>query len=541
MATTPRLDPDPRRRAALCLAATVAIVIVVYVPQLAAPLELQDDHRIIAPMITAHPGGVAGALRMWASAIRVDVDEAGRFRPVSQIFDVIGPIVLGPNALVWHAWLLLLAAVVAMLLYVFAFKVWGSSFGACVFALVAMLAPDPGPTASWYRLGPKESWEMILLAAGLAAMAFQGGRRDRRLEFLSFVLVVLGALSKEPFVLLLPALFGLRLWLEVRAGRSSLSGAFRRLRMVGAAYAMLFLAGIGAIVFVVRSAGSRSYGGRSLAISPSVALHALLRDLVRSPSLSIWFVPALLALWVAWRRRESSGLDFFAIILFVAWVGPQFALYATRGGMWDHYWIPCIVAFAAVNAGSIAFLAREEKPLYRLAMVVFALWLVNAVRIDVSAVRNFAVKAFVQQEAVEIAANHLTPQSILVIIADGDVESERAPSFADFVRARGGRYRRALLFDSRGAGGCRARDLRTGEVIDSIESSEVSVVVHLDHTEPPSGCDTLWDSGAMLRQESASGEYSFLSLRHLRLVTLPWSIRVDVEKQAPSAGVQGRA
>lgn len=43
---------------------------------------------------------------------------------------------------------------------------------------------------------------------------------------------------------------------------------------------------------------------------------------------------------------------------------------------------------------------------------VFALWTVNAVRIDAVAVRNHTEKARVQQEAVRIAVEHVTPESI---------------------------------------------------------------------------------------------------------------------------------
>jgi hypothetical protein len=146
------------RRAALWCALSVALVLAVYLPQLGTTFELQDDHRIIEPLLTPHPPGVAGALRMWAGALHDDVVSVGRFRPVNQIFDVIGPLALGPNALLWHACSVVLAALVAALLFHAGWMVWRSAAAASALALVTLLAPDPGPTAAWYRLGPKESW-----------------------------------------------------------------------------------------------------------------------------------------------------------------------------------------------------------------------------------------------------------------------------------------------------------------------------------------------------------------------------------------------
>jgi len=509
---------------------TLAIVAVTYLPQVGAPFELQDDHRIIAPLLTAHPGGISGAVRMWASTIRQDVDEVGRFRPVNQVFDVIGPLVLGPHPLLWHCISIALAMAVAALLFAAALQLWQSPAAAAVFALVTLLAPDPGPTAAWYRLGPKEAWGMLFLAAALWMMTRAAGKLRWSTEIVLFVLIVLTALSKESFLLLVPALYGIRVWLEARAANVSPLAAVRRLRFTGIVYGMLFITAVAAVAYVVRSAGAHSYGARSLGISAGGTMHIALRDLARTPSLSIWFVPVLLAVPVAWRSRRPAAMALLAAAIFCAWIGPQFVLHATRGGFWDHYWLPCVVAFAAINAASVAMLAREARPLlYRFALLIFAVWLINAMRIDLSAVVNFKTKARVQQEAVRIAAANVTPESILVIVADADVESERAPAFVDFVRVTGSRFRRALLYDSRcTAAPCHFVDLVSGEQVDSIDGRDVSALVHLDQTQP--AVPPSWYSGAMFRPHNAAGSFYFLSLRHHGWVAIPFTIPVDVLK-----------
>jgi hypothetical protein len=508
----------------LALLFTLAIVAVTYLPQLGAPFELQDDHRIVAPLITPHPAGVAGAFRMWASTVRQDVDEVGRFRPVSQIFDVIGPLAFGPHPLLWHSISVSLALLVAALLFAAALRLWESPAAAAVFVLIVLLAPDPGPTAAWYRLGPKEAWDMLFLAVAILVMVSTAGLATRRTETLLFVLVVLTALSKESFLLLVPALYGLRVWLEMRAARINLWTAMRTLRLAGIAYALLFLAGIAATAYVVRSAGAHSYGGRSLAASPILTTHVLLRDLARTPSLSAWFVPAVLGGVLAWRRRTRIDRShLLAAALFCAWIVPQFALHGTRGGFWDHYWLPCVVAFAAINAAGMAVLARQPRRVaYGVAMFLFAVWLINAFRIDVSSVVNFKTKARVQQEAVRIAAAHAAPQSILLIVADADVERERAPAFVDFLTVDGGRFRRALLADARcGKPPCRLLDLRSGEMLDAIDGNDVSTVVYLDAPPPVAPRDGFV-------RKNAEGSFRFLSLRHLGWTAIPFTIPIDV-------------
>jgi hypothetical protein len=208
---------------------------------------------------------------------------------------------------------------------------------------------------------------------------------------------------------------------------------------------------------------------------------------------------------------------------------PQYALYATRGGFWDHYWLPCIVAFAALNAAAVAGLAKGPQPFwYRIALSLFVLWTINAIRVDVAAVRNFKEKARVQQEAVRVTAEHLQ-NGILVVVADWETQSEVAPAFVDFVRARGGRYRRAVLYDSRCASGpCALVDLESRAVVNGLNLPDAQVIVHLDEAKrlaswyAPKGYDRI----------EVTGHRRYLSLRQARPVTIRFDLPVDVRKRA---------
>jgi len=518
-------------RNAAWAALTILIVVLTYVWQLRTPLELQDDHRIIAPVITPHPHGVLGAWWVWVDTVHLDVVDAGRFRPVSQVFDAVGPLALGPDPLVWHIVLLAIAATVTLLLYYAGSTLWMSPAAGVVFALVTMLAPDPGPTTAWYRLGPKEGWEMVLLAGALAVMVFQAGKDDRRLEWSSFVLVMLAAYSKEPFVLLVPALFGVRVWLEARARQDGIGRTARRLWRVALAYAGVFAFGIAGILYVVRSAGTRSYGAQSLKLSLAEIGRIFLSDVFRAPSLAIWFVPPILAALVLLRRGEIRRPDLLGVVLFLAWVVPQYAIYATRGGFWDHYWLPCVVAFAAADAAAITFLIREPRSLaFMLAVVAGLAWTANAIRIDALAVRNFSERARVQQGAVDVAVKNLTPASTLVLVGDYSVESERAGAFVDFVRYRGGRYRRALMFDSACTERCGFRDFANNEFVSSIDPGDVGVVAFLDH-KPPKRPLGSWFAPENMRRVTVTADQLYLSLRKRAIVRETFSLDVAVRNQ----------
>jgi hypothetical protein len=499
------------RTRSVWLIVTAALVALTYLPQISAPLELQDDHRIVESAMTPHRSGITGALSLWGQALYVDVIEVGRFRPVGQIFDVIGPLVLGTNPVVWHVLLLAIAVSAAVTFFILGRTLFGTDAAGVVLALVILLAPDPGPTAAWYRLGPKEAWSTLLL--GLTLLVLVSGRMARGRETLFVVLAVICSLSKESFVLLLPALIGVRVVFQSRAANVGLPDALRRVRWTALTLALVFVAEVLAILYVVRSAGARSYGGESLSMSASSIAQVVARDLVRAPMLSIWFVPVLLALMAVWMRGGGVRHILVPAALILAWVVPQYVLYATRGGFWDHYWLPCVVAFAAMNAAAVAALSiGVHRVSFGLAVCAIVLWTLNAMRIDFYAVRNFAVRASVQQETVRLAAAHVAPGSTLVVVGGRSAQGERAAAFASFVQFAGGRHAATLR--------------RLPEELPATPLNDVSVIAYVDpvaNVTPP---------GFVRRCVTRSQE--FLSLRGLRRTDVPFTLCVDLREKRGS-------
>src|SRR4051794_33166695 len=123
-------------RAVVWLIATLALVFLTYLPQVQAPLELQDDHRIIEPAL---PGHEMNAWQTWLAAIRYDESHIGRFRPLSQWFDTVVPFILGTNPVLWHSLLLLIDVAVAALLFLVGWRLFRSAEAAALLALITLL------------------------------------------------------------------------------------------------------------------------------------------------------------------------------------------------------------------------------------------------------------------------------------------------------------------------------------------------------------------------------------------------------------------
>jgi hypothetical protein len=455
-------EARPSRRLERILAWTcVAVSLAVYSPSLPAPFELQDDHRIIVGAARAEEvgGGLAGfadATRQWWTAVsKDDPGRVGRFRPVNQLGDIVLTSVLGANVLTWRVVLWSASGLAALLLFRLGMAVVDGPWAAAVCSLGVMLAPSPGPAAAWYRLGPKEWTGLLLVVSGLLLLVGRHHRPPPVRQTAGLTLCVLGAASKESFVVLLPAL-GLGLVLaESRRAGVPIRAAARSIRLPLGVLGFSFALFSSLIANAILHAGSGSYGALGLTTGLGRALGSIRRDALLAPGLSFWLLPVGVALLLALRRataRADAARAAAAVLLAFAICVPQSLLHAPRGGMWDHYWIPCVAGLALLNASAVAWLGkhRERRPLWVVPFLAIscAIWLLNAARVDVFAAANFSEMAASQQAAVDLMSRHVSPNATVVVAGDWRRESERAWSAVRFLEARGVAVRSALFFDT---------------------------------------------------------------------------------------------
>ena len=440
-------------------ALTVAIVVSIFGLQIGAPFELQDDHRIVtgAERAASAGGGLAGFLDAcvlwWDTVVREDPSEVGRFRPVSQIGDVVVVSILGRDPLMWRLVLLAVAGLTTGLLFRLGLLAYSSRAAAMVFSLGVMLAPSPGPAAAWYRLGPKEWIGLLFLSGGLLLLR-RRSERPRLTRLAGLVLCALGGMTKESFAITLPAVAVAIVAFEAKDTGVKWGDALRRRAGSVLVLSTSTVVNVGLVGFALWSAGSTSYGARGIGDGVGKILASMREDALLVPGLSIWLIPAVIGSSLALARRdEPAARRLLATwICAVALCVPQSLLHAPRGGMWDHYWIPCIVGLAALNAAGIAVAMtrslRRSRWTISFVGAVCAVWVVNAIRVDVTSVLNFRALAEGQQAAVFAMAKAASNEGAIVVAGEWQTEAERAWAVAAFLQGVYGRRESVLFFDT---------------------------------------------------------------------------------------------
>ena len=173
-----------------------------------------DDNQIFRLQKDLRERGIAGTI---GDEIRTRLSSYKRFCPAFNIHKVLQAYCFKTNVFAWSVYAGILSAVTSVLLFVFARQLQLSRLAAATFGLATLFGQQS--VISW-KLIHGELLGMFFLALSLNFMARSAAavRRGWLLETLFVVSALLAAMSKESFLLVLPALAYWRGWLQLESG-----------------------------------------------------------------------------------------------------------------------------------------------------------------------------------------------------------------------------------------------------------------------------------------------------------------------------------
>lgn len=299
----------------------------------------------------------------------VEYDLTMRFRPLYYINRVLAAAVFGTNLTVLSVIKALEVTAAMTALYFCARRMRCNPVYAALFSLTVMVGYQ---SAVWWKLGPQESYGMLLFSMTflfLLRWLQEGKRRDEILSVLFFFLM---SAYKESFILLLPFAGLYVVWQEMRGGSFTLKGLCRAVqRRWGylAAIAVIFLTEILLLVFVIGT-NNYEYVGLDAALTWSdyerVWLDAAGADLK-------WYLRfgllLCLILLTYWEHTKKLGWE---LLLMAAVILPQCVTYS-KTAMTERYLLPGAFGFAfffVVTGCRFLPLSGKRRILYMLCLLL---------------------------------------------------------------------------------------------------------------------------------------------------------------------------
>ena len=406
---------------------------------------LIDDHLVL---VISRELARDNVFQVVANRVSHELYDTGRFRPVYAVQRVFSIHILGANFVLLSLLSLIMAVLTSWFLYIFARQVRFGTVAAFLFVLLILIG---GQTEIWWLPADAEPIGMFWLSISLYFMAktiFDPGKLGRTYNVLSVLALIIATLSKESFVLLVPAVVFWELILYRQHHQLSLIEAIKaNLGKI----VLLTTVCLGELAFILLKVGTTGQGYAGVD-SNSLTLHIIaftLKQLfLASNPLLVVIIGTVFLVVLTSKIVDDHVLTpkqpfkslrplfeelFYVAVLVGAFVAPQAVLYA-KSGFELRYLIPGVMGFAFLN---IYLLAKSEQliniKVVKLginAILVIATLLTLAVNFRAAYKwgKAFAADGAAVNRALATLASNTNSNDAILIVADPALDYEASHS-----------------------------------------------------------------------------------------------------------------
>lgn len=337
---------------ALILISIVWILILVASRSLFSGFHFTDDSEVVN--INAYFSG-GGSFFSVARGV-IENDLRIRFRPFYFFYRVWETKMFGSNFFIWSLHNFLLAIVTTFIFFV-SFRLLRFSFWVSLFSVFLL---QLGPQACiWWRLGPNETIGIFLFSLTFLFLILSSQKKSIFFRGAYIFFAILMSLCKESFVILLPAIYFLKVFLSVKNEQLSWKKSFKKHLWDGAILFFVMFAELYTIIFYV---GTNKIGYAGVDRMYYLGYVYIFVTLFKANNIGWLIVTAFLFNLYSTdlkgnfkQKFISLGRELLPLLILAALViGPQVILY-TKSGLYDRYMTPGIFGFVIV----FAFLAER--------------------------------------------------------------------------------------------------------------------------------------------------------------------------------------
>jgi hypothetical protein len=381
-----------------------------------------DDHEVIKMKSDLSSLSLIDGAKKW---VQEDLVSNSRFRPVYYIHRVIETELFGSDFFLWSLYTGILCCVTFIFFYLGIRNLKFSPAESIVFLIITFIGPQ---SSIWWRLGPAETLGMFWLGLSFYFMSACLSGKHYYLNTLFFVFfLILSSLTKESFLIIIPAMIFLKVWNEKNQIWYSLrKSVIRNLLLI-----ILLIVLALELYFIISYIGT-SYSGLDSNIINSLKsyLSTFLRFLRTYLNL---IITGLIVLIINFKtKRLVSKTDYFPIVLFLAILIPGIVLFA-RSGLVERYLLPTSFGLAFLAA---SYFKGIEENTWRYKKIILALVIISfipaMVKSSADAIK-FSNEGHETKTLLTAIANNYKEGNATLVIADPVQEYERSVSLKTFL------------------------------------------------------------------------------------------------------------
>lgn len=288
-------------------------------------------------------------------------DSSVRLRPFYIFYHVLQIKIFGTNFLYRNILRLFLAVLTSFFLFLSIKRMSFSFLESMLFVLLSLIGAQ---SAIWWRIGPPETLAVFLFSISLyfTVLSIYLNKLKKLCTVFSILFMILSFLSKESFILIIPALVFLKIWLYKEKSNSWFSSIKRNIGSV-IILLFLFIITLTFIKFFIGTAGIEYAGIEAVNITGYIQTFIVLSH---HSNYIVVIIAVLISVFLfILNNKDNSFLKVRDIIkkfwppaaLFSLIVIPQIILY-TKSGIFERYLIPGIFGYSFVLIYSLNYINK---------------------------------------------------------------------------------------------------------------------------------------------------------------------------------------
>jgi hypothetical protein len=317
-----------------------------------------NDHLFVAINHDLKEIGFISTIHKWLLFGR----SIGRFTPFSYINLTVLTLFFGINPTLLFSHAFLLTSLMGCFLFLFARFLKMPILIALIFSGLVLIGPQ---AIVWAQPSNTQLTGMFLLSAALlfAGISAKVEHHKAVFDIIFIFVVLLMSLSKESFIIFIPALVLIKVWSYQQLKQVSLRESIVRNSVVTAALLCIAFLEIFYIVFVINVRGMGYAGLDENTLKPYRILSAS-STLLSSTHFEIFVLSLILVLLIVLWKRQSF-IDLIkqlapVFVIFLLTVVPQIILYA-KSGFDGQYLVPAVVGTALLTSFTLLLLNFRSR------------------------------------------------------------------------------------------------------------------------------------------------------------------------------------
>ena len=381
-----------------------------------------DDHEVIKIKNDLKSSSLCTVSKNW---VKEDLNNNGRFRPFYYIHRVVETKILGSDFFLWSLYNAILLCL-ALIFFYLAMRNLKFDLGESIaFLIITFIGPQ---SSVWWRLGPGESLGMALLGFSFYFMSKSLYKRNYQLYNILFILfLILSSLTKESFLIIIPAITVFKIWNEKTYIWSSLKESVSKNIVLVVPLTIFAIE-----LFIIKYFVGMAYSGLDAhLISNVTSILSTTYHFVNS-YLNLLIVGLLLLIVNRYIKNPPKSINLLSLIFFMLILAPNIVLYA-KSGLIERYLLPSSLGLGFFVASIIKGIDKDQLWYKKIVLTIITISFLPFIFSSCTDAIKFSKEGYSTKRLLSAVSTNYRKGSQLMVIVDPVESYEKSVSLQTYL------------------------------------------------------------------------------------------------------------